>query len=310
MPRTVEITVTSDKVDGMIPKLRGLKGFLGMKVQKNISVDPGGDVISFEITNDSTNELMLLLEAEGWLDDDKISVTTSKPLSILSKKARGKVENENNESTWEEVLGSMNDDANMTYNVMMLMFISGFIAVLGINSNALHLVIGAMVIAPGFVPITRLVLGLVSENRDWRHGLKDTLKGYISVILGAVVAAAVIKGRGQELFPGTSSYLTRGVLVDYWTTITVTSILVSVVAAIAGGIVIMTNRSVLTAGVMIALALVPAASIIGMGLVEGNMDVAGKAGMRLGIEIGIVALFSACVFFWKKYTTHRRKMRS
>lgn len=153
-------------------------------------------------------------------------------------------------------------------------------------------------------------MGLVSENRDWKHGLTDILKGYISVILGAVAAALIIKARGQELFPGTDSYLTRGVLVDYWTTITVTSILVSVVAAIAGGIVIMTNRSVLTAGVMIALALVPAASIFGMGLVEGDIIVAGKAGMRLGIEMSIVALFSALVFFWKRSTTHRRKMRS
>lgn len=310
MPRIFDITAAPEKVNDIVPKIQKLDGFLGMKIQKNISVDPGGDVISVEITNDSANKLMLLLEAEGWLEDEKISITTSKPLSIISKKASGRVEKENNESTWEEVLGSMNDDANMTYNVMAIMFISGFIAVLGINTNALHLVIGAMVIAPGFVPITRMVMGLVSENGDWKHGLKDIVKGYISLILGAVVAAAIIKARGQELFPGTSSYLTRGVLVDYWTSITVTSLLVSAIAAIAGGIVIMTNRSVLTAGVMIALALVPASSIVGMGLVEGDMDITGKALSRLGIELALVAIFSGIVFFWKKRTTHKRKMRS
>lgn len=308
MARTVEITVSPDKADQLIPKLQELNGLLGMRIQKDISIDPVGHVIAVDVTNDALIELMLLLDKGEWLDDEKISVTSSKPLSILSKKARGRIYRESNETTWEEVTGIMNDDAHMTLNVMALMFISGFIAVLGINSNALHLVIGAMVIAPGFVPVTRFVMGLISQSNDWKQGLKDIFKGYISLILGAVVAAAIIKARGQELFPGTSSYLTSGVLVDYWTTITISSLLVSAVAAIAGGIVIMTNRSVLTAGVMIALALIPSASIIGMGLVEGDVTITARAVLRLAIELAIVAIFSALVIIWKKRTVHKRRM--
>lgn len=86
--------------------------------------------------------------------------------------------------------------------------------------------------------------------------------------------------------------------------------MVSIVAAFAGAAILVTNKSVLTAGVMIALALIPAASIIGMGLIEGDMDIAGSASIRFLLEVVIVAVFSGLFFLLKRLTTMKRRMRA
>jgi uncharacterized membrane protein len=76
----------------------------------------------------------------------------------------------------------------------------------------------------------------------------------------------------------------------------------------AGGILVITMRSVLTAGVMVALALVPASALVGIGIVFTDMALAGKGFARLAIEIGLVLGTSLLVFSWKRYRIEKRRM--
>lgn len=86
--------------------------------------------------------------------------------------------------------------------------------------------------------------------------------------------------------------------------------IVAIAASMVGALVIVTNRSVLTAGVMIALALIPATAITGIGMVAGKWDMAAQGFLRLLLEISIVGCFTAVIFLWKKYSVQRRKMYS
>lgn len=310
MSRTVEISLSPEKSKKILPRIKDLEGLIGLRVQKDISVYPKGDVIAFELTNNAVSPFLNLLESEGMLEDDEVYITTNKPVSVLSRSASSKIMSEGSESSWEEIVTNINHESTMTFNGLVIMFVAGFVAVYGISANSLHIVIGAMVIAPGFEPITRIMLGLVTTHRDWKSGLKDTLKGYTVLLLGAIAASLSIKFFDQNLIPGTSSYLPSGVLIDYWTQITLSSVMVSIVAAFAGAAILVTNKSVLTAGVMIALALIPAASIIGMGLIEGDMDIAGSASIRFLLEVVIVAVFSGLFFLLKRLTTMKRRMRA
>lgn len=197
----------------------------------------------------------------------------------------------------------------MTLNTKLVMFLAGLVASVGINSNSIHMVVGAMLIAPGFEPISRLALGLIAKHRDWKNGGVDILTGYGMLILGGIAGALFLMLLDKDVLPGSASYLQRGVLVEYWLNISTTSLFVSVLASLAGGIIIMTNKSLLTAGVMVALALIPAGALIGMGIVEGNFSQAWTAFLRLLMEIGIVAVFTGSIFLWKKISTHKRKMQ-
>lgn len=96
-------------------------------------------------------------------------------------------------------------------------------------------------------------------------------------------------------------------LLDYWKGFSPEAIAVSAVASVAGALLVTAHRSVLTAGVMIALALVPASSLVVMGLVAWDLDVAGRALLRWLLEVGIVLTGSTAVFAWKRGRVHRRE---
>ena len=308
MSRNIKVSLPSEKTENILSKTEKIKGVIGIKVFKNV-VHPKGDVLDVDLINTEINGFLKLLEEEGLLDRDDVSVTTNKPTNVISKSASEKILTENHETTWEDVLKSLLHESNMSFNTLLVMFISGLIAAIGISTNSIHVVIGAMLIAPGFEPVSRLAMGIVANHRDWKRGGIDTLKGYSVLIGGAVVGGSIIKLMEKDLVPGTSSYLPAGVLPEYWTSITATSLIVSVVAAVAGGIIIMTNKSLLTAGVMVALALIPTATLVGLGLLEADFSMVGTALIRLLLELAIVTIFTGTVFLWKRNTTQQRDMK-
>lgn len=281
---------------------------IGLKLQKDISLQPKGDVLTFTLTNSAVSTFMSLMEQEKLLLHDEVSITTSKPTSVISKTSSDDILKETHETSWEDVLKNLLHESNMTLNTQILMFLSGMVAAIGISTSSLHVVVGAMLIAPGFEPISRFALGVVAKHRDWQNGLKDTLKGYFWLIVGAVIGALILKLADKQVIPGSSTYLPEGALVEYWSTITSTSIIVSIFVSLAGGIIIMTNKSMLTAGVMVALALIPTGSLFGMALLEGRYEMAQTSFIRFLLEICIVAIVTGIIFLWKKYTTHKRNM--
>jgi hypothetical protein len=307
MPRTTTISLPGDKTQKAVADIQKIDGVIGISLQKDSSIMPKGDIITINSTNNAVSKILLLLEEQELLQAENISISTSRPLSIISKKYATAIFTENNESSWEEAMSSINHESSMSLNGMFIMFVAGIIATYGIVNNALHIVVGAMVVAPGFEPVTRIALGLVCRNENWKYGLTDTLKGYLILIAGSIAAAFYIMLFGQSLFPGSTSYLSSS-LISYWTTITITSLTVSAMASLAGAIIILTNKSVLTAGIMITLSLVPSASITGIGLVAGDLQLAGIAFVRLLLEIFIVFAFSGIVILWKRHTTHKRDM--
>lgn len=309
MSRNIQISLPSHYTDALLPKIRSLDGLIGLRVQRNISIQPAGDVVDFDVTNPGVSPCLKMLENEGLLFRDDVSVTTSHPTNIISKSASVKILRETHETSWEDILKNLLHQSNMNLNTLLVMFCSGVIAAIGISTNSIHIVIGSMLIAPGFGPISRAVLGLTAKHKDWKNGAVDTLKGYLLLIIGGFVGGLISGYFKKDVLPGTSSYLPAGSLVDYWMSFSGTSILVSIFASLVGGIIIMTNKSILTGGVMVALALIPAGTLVGMWLLEGNFDLAFTALLRLLLEITIVAIFTAMIFLWKRLSTHKRNMR-
>jgi len=73
-----------------------------------------------------------------------------------------------------------------------------------------------------------------------------------------------------------------------------------------GGILISLNRTVLTAGVMVALALVPTAKMVPLALVAGQPTLAAAAGVRFPTELGLVLGGTILVFLVKRQRDHGR----
>jgi hypothetical protein len=309
MPRRVEISVPPTETDALVQRISDLPGLIGLRLQPGASRKPPGDVISLEITNRGLPELIRLLQQNDIGTTPSRSFTTSEPISVVSSSSASAISADVSDATWEEMEVVIGKNSNVTGSAAVVMAIAGALATIGIATNALHIVIGAMLIAPGFQPIVRIALGLVGRGRAWRHGAADLGRGYLSLAAGAVAAALMLRLIGESAIGTTeSSYLPAGVLVSYWTTITLPSLMVTTVAGTAGALLVATNRAVLTAGVMVALALVPGATIAVTAAMEGELDMAARAAMRWVIEVGLVLLTSALVLQWKQHRFHRRSM--
>lgn len=308
MPRVIEITVPSDQTNTVLAKIKSLPALISLRVEKNISVQPPGDVITVTTANAALPSLLCALDDIGVTQSSATSITTSRPLSLISQPSAQSIRSDTSYSIWEEVDQELNKQSSMSLGSMIVMAMAGAIAIVGILTEALHLVIGAMVIAPGFEPLTRFSLGLANRSPSWKSGVIDTVKGYGTLIAGAILSALIMKSLGYGPTEGKATYLSEAALLSYWTSITATSLLASIAAATAGAFLVLQERSVLTAGVMIALALVPSAAVFGLGvsMLDSSLMAAGL--LRLVIEIAIVVVMSMVVLAWKFKWVEKRKM--
>jgi hypothetical protein len=115
----------------------------------------------------------------------------------------------------------------------------------------------------------------------------------------AAVGSLVLSAMGRSALDARGSYLPAGSLLSFWTTISAAGVLASLGAGVAGAVLVATNRTVLTAGVLVALSLVPTAALVGVGLVTLSGEVLRAGALRFGLDVVIVGLTSALVCAWK-----------
>lgn len=300
------MTLEAGKADELVRRLREIDGVTGVRLYRGVSVSPPGDVVHVEATDRAVHSIVAYLARADARGDAFSSITTSQPVSLIARPWRQALIRDTAEATWEEIELTMARDSNMTTLGLLVMAASGAIAVIGIATNALHVVVGAMLIAPGFQPIVRTSFGIVARSAAWKRGLVDVARGYGILAASAGITAIVLRALGTDPFGTHSSYLAPRALLTYWTSISVTDVLVTLVASLAGAVLIATHRSILTAGVMVALALVPSAAIAGAGAATFELEPALRALARWGIDLTAVAALSLAVFAWRRFRVYRR----
>lgn len=310
MARILSITSPPDRTDAILQELKEVDGLLQLQVFREASVKPPGDVITLGVPNSSLHTVMRLLDGHQLSKENGISLSSSEPDSFIPTKRSYTIDRDINEGSWEEMEMTISNDSNTSINTLIIMFISGALATVGLATNALHIVIGGMLVAPGFMPITRVALGLIGKKKAWYYGSFDFLKGYLSLIAGAVTMTVILRALGEDPLSANSDYyVLEKKLVSYWTTVTMASILASAAASIAGALLVSTKKSVFTSGVMIGLALVPTAAIIGIGILSGDFELAQKAFFRFILDVALVFFFSLAVFLWVRHYYHKRDIR-
>jgi uncharacterized hydrophobic protein (TIGR00271 family) len=294
MSRNVQISLAAEKTDRILRDLNDCEGVVSISLQRGASIKPPGDVLGVLATNEGMQDLRDVLKRHEVVGNG--AVATGEPSSLVSIPSENKIEVETNESTWDEMASLLRRETNLTNNYLMAMLFSGAVAAVGLWSDTLHIVIGAMVIAPGFEPIIRIPFGFVAGKAKWAWvGLTSTLAGYVAMAIGAAVTVLILEAIQPSATP-----LSEKFWVGYWSSLKPSSVVVSLAASAAGAAIIAAHRSVLTAGVMIALALIPALSIMGMGLAVGDFDLAWKGFWRWGVDALCVVIGGGTVFLLKR----------
>ncbi|WP_164876164.1 DUF389 domain-containing protein [Falsirhodobacter deserti] len=299
MSRQIEFTGSPADCALLLERLQKQEGIARILLQRGAGQQPEGDVVVIEAANQASEEILNMLSDLGLLHAGAVSIT--EPNATIRAQAAATINEEGNDAIWEEIGTMMRQDTNPSFNFIALMALAGAVAAFGIASDTIHVVVGAMLIAPGFEPLLRIVFGIAGDRHSTRAGLRSTALGYAALAIAAAAATPVALAA-----TGTSAEdLAQAYWANYWSSIKADGLATSVLAGVAGGIIVSSRLKVLATGVMVALALIPSMALVGMGLATGNTEMMLNAAGRWAVEAACV-IFAGGAVIMAKRRRHRR----
>ncbi len=178
-----------------------------------------------------------------------------------------------------------------SFSFHFMLGLSAIIATLGLLANSAAVIIGAMIVAPLMGPIVGMAYSTAMGNRKLlRRSSFTVLKGILLTIGVSWLATSII---GLDTVDSEIMSRVKPTLIDFGIAM----------AAGAAGAFANTRRSISSAmpGVAIAVALVPPLSVVGIGLAQGESDIAFGALLLFLTNLICIIFFGSLVFLFQSY---------
>jgi uncharacterized hydrophobic protein (TIGR00271 family) len=277
----------------------GEPGVAEVALHPGASVVPPGDVILVFLARESAEALIEKLHALNVQERGSISVTT--PELLLSDRADKAVEDAPGESAdamiWDEVSRQTGEDSRLTWSFLVFLVLATQLAAIGIVTDSPIAVVGAMAVGPEFGPLAALAVALVRRQGRLGRGAALALGvGFPVAMLAAALTAWLSVPLG--LFPADA--LDRGSAVEFIYHPGPYSLIVALLAGIAGMLSVISRRSTALVGVFISVTTVPAAGYVAVALVLGEFQKAAGSALQLFLNlIGLVVSAVAVLVFYR-----------
>lgn len=188
----------------------------------------------------------------------------------------------------EEIYEDVSDGADLSMNYYVLTLASTIVAAIGLNSDNVAAVIGAMVIAPLLGPMLAFTLG--TTLGDFKLMLKASRNAVLGLGLG--MAAAGLIGVFMKIDLQSVELMSR-------TVVGLDEMALALAAGVAAALSIVTGVSAALVGVMVAAALLPPAAAAGLFAGAGEWIFAARALLLLAVNVVCVLIASQAVYAWK-----------
>jgi len=278
---------------------RDQQGVAEVMVAKGAAVVPPGDVLEVLIAREAVEELLEKLEILKIRDAGSIAMTT--PEFVLSRKAdqaeRSAPGDGADAVIWDDVTRQTGEDSRLTWNFLAFLVLATQLAGIGIVTDSPIAIVGAMAVGPEFGPLAALAVSLAT--RQWKLGRRAAVAlgvGFpVAMVLAALTAWLSVP---LGLFPRDA--LDKGSAVEFIYHPGPYSLIVAVLAGIAGMLSIIGRRSAALIGVFISVTTVPAAGYVAVALVLGEYQKATGSALQLLLNlVGIVVAALAVLLFYR-----------
>ncbi len=185
----------------------------------------------------------------------------------------------------EEIYQDVRTDAKLDRDFLIFVVLSTIVAAIGLHSNSVAGVIGAMVIAPLLGPILGFSLGAALGDRELLFGAAKTLGIGVLVALGCAILISFlipVDFTSRELMSRAEVRLDGMAL--------------AIAAGSAAALSLTRGANSTLVGVMVAAALLPPGAAIGLFLGTGEWALASRAGLLLGLNVASLVLSALVVF--------------
>jgi uncharacterized hydrophobic protein (TIGR00271 family) len=273
--------------------LRTDPGVVNLVVLPAAAQHPDGDAVQFDVPGGYENGVLARLRDLGLHRDSSVIVETvdAAIADLASHAAWRRRYHGERAPVWELMEAKIREDAQYAPSFFLLLTFAGLIGACGILINSQVLVVGAMVVGPEYSAIVSVALGL--QQRDWatvQRGLLALAAGFALAVVVTCLFALCIRWAGHAPRP----YL-NGIrpVSDLINSPNLYSVVVAVLAGIAGVVALSLARSGTLVGVFISVTTIPAAADVGVSAAFGSWREARGSALQLLLNVVLVATVGA-----------------
>ena len=208
---------------------------------------------------------------------------------------------------WEEVEARTSENVELSGSFLAFMAVATLIAAVGILTDQLILIIGAMVVGPEFGPLAGLCVALVHKRGDVaRRSLTALAVGFPLAIAASFLMTVALDV--VDLIPEDFSQKNHP-FTDFIASPDEFSAIVAALAGTAGILSLTSAKSGALVGVLISVTTIPAAANIGVAAALGDGEEWVGAMAQLALNLTVIVAAGVAVLFIQRRLYLRRKRR-
>ena len=278
----LRIVTPSDLVGTVLAYLEGLDLF-DLIHFPGASVRPRGDLIQCAVGSELASIVVSGLRELGVSERGSITIER---LDASIGKEDDQRDPDPGVVVWEEVEAKTAAMAELSTAFLVYLMAATVIAAIGILTDSVVLIIGAMVVGPELGPLTGLSVGLIRRRRELvRQSVISLAVGFPLAFVAAFVATWIFRETGVAPAVLETSQHPATAFISHPDAYTV------VVAAVCGvvGMLSLTTASTGTLiGVLISVTTIPAAGNVGVAAAYGNYEEMWGALIQLGVNLAVI----------------------
>lgn len=250
---------------------------------------PSGDLILCDVAREDASVVIgdlrrLGLDRDGTIAIETVDTSISSAARAAERAAAGSPADA---VVWEEIESRTSESAELSFSFLAFMVLATLIAGVGILTDSLILIIGAMVVGPEFGPLAGFCVAVVQRRLPlaWRS-LAAVAVGFPVAIaattLGTLALRALERGPEELGEHPATLFISRP---------DVFSPIVALLAGVAGMLSLSTAKSGALIGVLISVTTIPAAANVGVATAYADWSEVGGATAQLAVNL--VCIFVA-----------------
>ncbi len=278
----IRIAAPPDLAPTVLSYLESLEGVDDLVHFVGASRRPAGDLIQCVVSADLASFVVSALHelgipARGSLTLDRLEARVS---------IHGAGQATSSGVVWEEVEAKTAAMAALSPAFLIYMMAATVIAAVGILTDSVVLIIGAMVVGPEFGPLAGLSLGLVHRRRElMRQSLMSLGVGFGLAFIAAFLVTWIFRISGIAPDALDSAHHPATLFISRPDAYTV---VIAAICGVAGMLSLTTASAGTLIGVLISVTTIPAAGNVGVAAAYGNTEEMWGALLQLGVNIGVI----------------------
>jgi uncharacterized hydrophobic protein (TIGR00271 family) len=305
----MRLVVPDDLKDQVLDLFCGSEAVTSVICLERAAHKPEGHVILADVAREEASVIVsdlkeLDLDHRGTISLEYVDTAISDAAEKAEKAARGAP---SDAVVWEQVESRTSEETELSFSFLAFMVIAMLIAGVGVITDSPILIVGAMIVGPEFGPLAAVCVAIVQRRRDLaKRSLIALAVGFPLGIAVTYVAAQLgrLLGIGPESLSDASQPLTNFISHPDWF-----SVIVAVLAGIAGMVSLTSTKSGALVGVLVSITTIPAAANIAVAAAYRDWTEMGGAAEQLAVNLGSIVVAGVATLFVQRqhYLSRRRR---